>query len=113
MSDFDLEHLDMDEEEGYEATGEDDDDPAVEDGNVLHDRQICQGEVRPICGDASKVCQVVDLKVLFCKNKKDELPKIMLMFGESLRFQVLHLQIYIMKYIGVLRDTARAPKPTS
>ena len=54
------------------STGEDDDDPAVEDGNVLHDGQISQGEVRPIRGDASKVCQVVDLKVMitFERTKK-------------------------------------------
>ena len=56
-----LDHLDMDEEEGDEATGEDDDDPAVEDGDVLHDGQVRQGEVWSICGDASKVGQVVHL----------------------------------------------------
>ena len=51
----------MYEEEGDKATGEDDDDPAVEDGDVLHDGQVCQGEVGSIRGDASKVCQVVHL----------------------------------------------------
>ena len=72
LSDFDWDHLDIDEEEGDEATGEDDDDPAVEDGDVLHDGQVRQGEVRPIRGDASKVCQVVDLKatMTFSKTKK-------------------------------------------
>ena len=61
MSDFDWDHLDIDEEEGDEATGEDDDDPAVEYGDVLHDGQVCQGEVGSIRGDASKVGQVVHL----------------------------------------------------
>ena len=51
----------MDEEEWYKAAGEDDDDPAVEDGDVLHDGQVCQGEVGSIRGDASKVGQVVHL----------------------------------------------------
>ena len=51
----------MYEEEGDKATGEDDDDPAVEDGDVLHDGEVSQGEVGSIRGDASKVCQVVHL----------------------------------------------------
>ena len=61
LSDFDWDHLDIDEEEGDCAAGEDDDDPAVEDGDVLHDGQVRQGEVWSICGDASKVGQVVHL----------------------------------------------------
>ena len=72
MSDFDWDHLDIDEEEGDEATGEDDDDPTVEDGDVLHDGQVHQGEVRPIRGYSSKVCQVVHLQAMmtFAKTKK-------------------------------------------
>ena len=66
----------MDEEEWYEAAGEDDDDPAVEDGDVLHDGQVSQGEVWPVRGDASKVCQVVHLELLSSRLQEDGLQRI-------------------------------------
>ena len=37
-----MDHLKMNEQEGDCTAGEDDDDPAVEDGNVLNDGQVRQ-----------------------------------------------------------------------
>ena len=98
MSDFDWDHLDIDEEEGDEATGEDDDDPAVEDGDVFHDGQVHQGEVRSIRGDASKVRQVfhLDATITFARTMKmgfQEKLSVPHGAGRSFRFQVLHREI--------------------